>query len=424
MKKMSEKIKREYSIASKIYEDLGVDTEIVLNYLYEIPISIQAWQGDDVSGFERPNAELRGGGIIATGNYPGKARNIKELQNDLEMALSLIAGNHRVNLHSFHGDFGGRIIERDHYMPEHFQAWIDWAKERNLKLDMNSTLFSHPKAESGLTLSSKSEEIRQFWIEHVLKCREISAEIGRQLKSPCIHNIWIPDGSKDIPVDRRGYRVLLKSSLDEILGKKYSSSEMKDSIESKLFGIGSEAFVVGSHEFYLSYAVKNNLMLTLDTGHFHPTESVGDKISAILPFIPELLIHVSRGVRWDSDHVVIKNDELIQLAEEIIRSQAMDRIHLGLDYFDASINRIGAWVIGVHAVQKSLLYALLQPWELLNNYEEEGKYFQRLAFLEELKDLPFGSVWDYFCYKNNIPTRKRWIFEVEKYERDVLKNRI
>ncbi len=420
---MNDNIEEAYDLASKKYENLSINTEKILERLKEISISIHAWQGDDVGGFERPNAELTGGGIIATGNYPGKARNIQELKMDLEAALSLIPGNHRINLHSFHGDFGGKFVERNQYKPEYFQTWIDWADEREIKLDLNSTLFSHPKADNGFTLSSKSKKIRQFWIEHICRCREISAEIGRQLKSPCIHNIWIPDGLKDIPVDRRGYRELLKNSLDEILQDKYPSSLMKDTLEGKLFGIGSEAFVVGSHEFYLCYAIANQIMLTLDTGHFHPTESLGDKISAILPFIPELMLHISRGVRWDSDHVVILSDDLIQLAEEIVRSQAMDRIHLALDYFDASINRIGAWVIGARAVQKSLLYAFLQPWEVLREYEESGRYFQRLAFLEELKTLPFGSVWDYFCLKNNVPVGDYWIKEIEKYERNILKKR-
>lgn len=290
---MNHRIEEAYELASKKYEDIGLDTEKVLSTLLEIPISIHAWQGDDVGGFERSNAEFSGGGIIATGNYPGKARNIQELQNDLKKALSLIPGNHRINLHSFHGNFGGKFIERNQYEPVYFQSWIDWAKEENVKLDMNSTLFSHPKADGGFTLSSKNKEIRQFWIEHVSRCREICAEIGKQLKSSCIHNIWIPDGLKDTPVDRKGYRELLKKSLDEILQEKYPPSEMKDTIEGKLFGIGSESFVVGSYDFYLSYAIANQMMLTLDTGHFHPTESVGDKISAILPFIPELMLHIS-----------------------------------------------------------------------------------------------------------------------------------
>ncbi|MFW9864658.1 MAG: L-rhamnose isomerase [Candidatus Thorarchaeota archaeon] len=420
---MNNRIERSYHLAAKKYEDIGINTDKVIDKLIQIPISIHAWQGDDVGGFERPNAKLTSGGIIATGKYPGKARNIQELKVDLEFALSLIPGKHRINLHSFHGDFGGKFIERNKYTAENFQSWIDWAREKDIKLDLNCTLFSHPKADDGFTLSSKSREIRQFWIEHVRRCREISAEIGKQLNSPCIHNIWIPDGLKDIPVDRKGYRDLLRRSLDEILKDKYSSSVMKDSLEGKLFGIGSEAFVVGSHEFYLSYAIANHVMLTLDTGHFHPTESVGDKISAVLPFVPELVLHISRGIRWDSDHVVILGDDLIQLTEEIIKSQAMDRIHLGLDYFDASINRIGAWVIGARAVQKSLLYALLQPWETLKEYEEKGQYFQRLAFLEESKTHPFGAVWDFFCLKDNVPTENSWIDEIEKYEEKILRKR-
>ncbi len=420
---MSDKINEAFDLASKRYENLGINVNNIVKRLLEIPISIHAWQGDDVGGFERPNAKLAGGGIIATGNYPGKARNIQELQLDLETALALIPGNHRINLHAIHGDFGGKLVERNQFTPGHFQCWIDWARERNLKIDLNSTLFSHPKADDGFTLSSKSKEIRQFWMEHVRRVRMISAEIGKQLKDPCIHNIWIPDGLKDIPVDRKGYRDLLKDSLDEILQQRYPSSLMKDTIEGKLFGIGSEAFVVGSHEFYLSYAISNQLMLTLDSGHFHPTESIGDKLSAILPFVPEVMLHISRCIRWDSDHVVILNDELIQLAEEIVRSQAMGRIHLGLDYFDASINRVAAWVIGTRAAQKSLLYALLQPWEILKEYEENTQYFQRLALLEELKTLPFGSVWDYLCLKNNVPVGTSWIKEVESYEKKELEKR-
>ncbi|MHA1912906.1 MAG: L-rhamnose isomerase [Promethearchaeota archaeon] len=420
---MNNNIENLYELAFRKYENYGIDVEDILEQLIAIPISIHAWQGDDVGGFERPNAELVGGGIIPTGSYPGKARNIKELQMDLETALSLIPGHHRVNLHSIHGDFGGKIIERDQFQPHHFQYWIDWAIEHELKLDLNSTLFSHPKADEGFTLSSKSKDIRQYWIEHVSRCRKISAEIGKQLESPCIHNIWIPDGFKDIPVDRMGHRMLLKDSLDEILQEKYSSLEMKDAIEGKLFGIGSEAFVVGSHEFYLSYAIANQVMLTLDTGHFHPTESVGDKISSILPFIPELMLHISRGIRWDSDHVVILSEDVIQLTEETVRSQAMNKIHLGLDYFDPSINRIGAWVIGSRAVQKGLLYAFLQPWEIIKEYEENGLYFQRLAFLEEFKTLPFGAVWDYFCLKNNTLTGGSWIKEIERYEETVLRKR-
>ncbi|TFF87764.1 MAG: L-rhamnose isomerase [Promethearchaeota archaeon] len=413
-----------YEIARSKYQEYNIDIDKVLENLHTIPLSIHCWQGDDVGGFERPNSELSGGGIVATGNYIGKARTIKELQKDLEMAISLIPGsNHRVNLHSIYGDFGGEIIERDQFLPEYYQGWINWAKDNNFKLDFNCSLFSHPKADDGFTLSSKSKEIREFWIEHVKRCREISAEIGKQLNNPCIHNIWIPDGSKDIPVDRTGHRQLLKESLDEILQRKFSQTAMKDSLEGKLFGIGSEAFVVGSNDFYLSYAIANKVMLTIDTGHYHPTESIGDKISAIIPFISELMLHISRGLRWDSDHIVILSDDLIQISEEIVRSQAMNRIHLGLDFFDASINRIGAWVIGARAVQKALLYAFLQPLEILHEYEENGQYFQRLALLEELKTLPYGAVWDYFCMKNELPAGSAWIKEIEIYENEVLKKR-
>ncbi|MFX1339311.1 MAG: L-rhamnose isomerase [Promethearchaeota archaeon] len=422
---MEEFIEKSYKLAEKRYFEYGINTEEILNKLKKVSLSIHCWQGDDVGGFERTDAGLSGGGILATGNYPGKARTIQELQQDLEKAISLIPGeSHRVNLHSIYGDFGGKFIERNEIKSEFYQGWIDWAKNNNLKIDFNSTLFSHPNADNGFTLSSKSKEIREFWIEHVNRCREISAEIGKQLGDSCIQNIWIPDGSKDIPVDRMGHRQLLKESLDEIFKKKFSSNLMKDSIEGKLFGIGSEAFVVGSHDFYLSYAISHKMMLTIDTGHFHPTESIADKISAILPFIPELMLHISRGLRWDSDHVVIVSDDLIQLYEEVIRSQATDRIHFALDFFDASINRIGAWVIGARAVQKALLYALLQPIKILKDYEENAKYFQRLSLLEELKTLPFGAVWDYFCFKNNVPIGKEWIKEIEKYEEMVLKKRI
>ncbi len=420
---MTDLIAKSYELAVKMYADLGVDTEKVIEKLKNIPISIHCWQGDDVGGFERPNAEIMGGGIQATGNFPGKARTASELRQDFEKALSVIPGNHRFALHASYGEFGGKMVDRDEITLEHFQGWIDWAKKTDLKLDFNCTLFSHPKAGDGFTLSNKSEEIRAFWIEHVKRCREISAEMGKQLGYQCIHNIWIPDGMKDIPVDRAGHRMLLKESLDTILEKEYPESHLLDSLEGKLFGIGSESYVVGSHEFYLSYAITNRTLLTIDTGHFHPTELVGDKISAILPFVKGLLIHVSRGVRWDSDHVVILSDDLIQLAEEIVRSRAMDRIHIALDFFDASINRVAAWVIGTRSTQKAILYALLQPWDILREYEEEGKYFQRLALLEELKTLPFGSVWDVFCFQNDVPVGKAWIKEIEQYEIDTLLKR-
>ena len=420
---VNEKVEKSFEIAQQKYREYNIDLDKILNQLLNIPLSVHCWQGDDVGGFETPDAVLSGGGIQVTGNYPGKARTIQELQQDLEKVFLLIPGNHRVNLHAIYGDFDGKVIERNEITPDHYYRWIDWAKDQKLKLDFNCSLFSHPKAKDGFTLSSKKKEIREFWIEHVKRCREISSVIGKELNDPCIHNIWIPDGSKDIPVDRRGHRSLLKEALDEILSKKYSLTQMKDSLEGKLFGIGSEAFVVGSYDFYLSYAIAKNIMLTLDTGHFHPTESVFDKISAIMPFLNGLLLHVSRGIRWDSDHVVILDDNIIQLAEEIVRSGAMNRIYLALDYFDASINRIGAWVIGARATQKSILYALLQPIDLLHEYEDNGQFFQRLALLEECKTLPFGTVWDYFCLKNNVPIGKEWIKEIESYENRILNTR-
>ncbi|MFX0075054.1 MAG: L-rhamnose isomerase [Candidatus Hermodarchaeota archaeon] len=413
-------IETAYEIANQQYATLGIDTSRVIEKLKTISISLHCWQGDDVGGFEKPDAELSGGGIQVTGNYPGKARTILELRQDYEKVFSLIPGNHRVNLHAIYGDFGGKKVDRNKIEPSHFQSWINWAKEHNLKLDFNSTLFSHPNADSGFTLSHKQSGIRDFWIEHVKSCRKISAEMGKQLGSPVIHNLWIPDGSKDIPVDRKGHRALLKASLDQIFEEKYSSNQMKDALEGKLFGIGSESFVVGSHEFYLCYAISKGLIPTLDIGHYHPTESVADKISAILPFSNELLLHVSRGVRWDSDHVVILNDEVVQLAEEIVRSHALDRIHIALDFFDASINRIGAWVIGARATLKALLYALLEPWDMLREYEENSQYFQRLNLLEELKTMPFGAVWDYYCLQMGVATERLLIQEIEKYEANVL----
>ena len=422
-KMKEEQIEDSFKIAEEIYGELGVKLDNVLEKMKTISLSIHCWQGDDVGGFERPDSELSGGGILATGNFMGRARSIAELQSDISKVCSLIPGNHRINLHAIYGDFGGSIIERNEIDSKYFQIWIDWAKRENLGLDFNSTLFSHPKADSGYTLSSKNHEIRNYWIDHVMRCREISVEIGKQLNDKVIHNIWIPDGSKDICVDRIGHRILLKDSLDRIFEQELDPQYIQDSLEGKLFGIGSEAFVVGSHDFYLSYAVKNNLMLTLDSGHFHPTESVGDKISAILPFVKGILLHISRGIHWDSDHVVVLNDQVIEIAEEVIRTNALDKFAIGLDYFDASINRIAAWVIGARSTLKSLLYALLQPRELLINYENEGKLFQRLAMLEELKSLPFGAVWDYYCYKNNVPIGKDWIKDIEEYEKTTLSQR-
>ncbi len=412
-----------YALAKRRYAELGVDTDQVLAEFKDISISLHCWQGDDVGGFEKAGGKLSGGGLAVTGNYPGKPRTIVELRQDFEKVFSLIPGQHRLNLHAIYGEFGGRKVDRDQITPEHFQGWIDWAKQHELFLDFNPTPFSHPKAAGGFTLSSKDKEIREFWIEHVRRCREISDAMGKQLGDPCIHNIWIPDGAKDITIDRAGHRQLLMEALDDILSTKYPATHMKDSLEGKLFGIGSESYVVGSHDFYLSYAVAKQVMLTLDTGHYHPTESVADKISAVLPFLPELLLHLSRGIRWDSDHVAIFNEEIVQIAEEVVKSRSLDRVHLATDYFDGSINRIAAYVIGARAVLKAFLYALLEPWETLKDHEELGRNFQRLALLDEMKAMPFGAVWDYYCVQAQVAPGQDWMPEVEKYEKDILLKR-
>ena len=412
-----------YKLAKSRYESLGVDLENAMQQLEQINISLHCWQADDVGGFEKAGAKLEGGGIAVTGNYPGKARNIQEMRQDLEKVYSLLPGHHRLNLHASYGEFGGKSVERDAIAPEHFEGWADWARENNLGLDFNCTLFSHPKADAGFTLSSKDNGIRNFWIEHVKRCREIGAHLGKSQKSTCIHNIWIPDGMKDTTIDRMGYRAKLLQSLDEIFETKYPEKFLKDAVESKLFGIGSEAFVVGSHEFYLGYAIKNNKLICIDNGHFHPTEVIGDKISAILQYVDEMLLHMTRGVRWDSDHVVTQNDEIMLICQELVRCQALQKVFIGLDFFDASINRLGAYVIGARAVLKSLLYALLEPVPQLKGYEEKGLFFQRLAFLEEMKSMPFGAVWDYYCMKNDVPVAEDYIKEIEDYEKDVLSGR-
>ena len=420
---MTEDIEKTYDIAKNYYQEFGIDTNLAIEQLKSFSLSIHCWQADDVGGFETPNSQLEGGGIQVTGNYLGKPKNILQLRQDLEKILSLIPGNHRINLHAIYGEFGGQNVDRDQISKEHFEGWINWAKDQGLKLDFNSTLFSHPKSDEGFTLSHKSKKIREFWIEHVNRCREISAEIGKQLNDPCIHNIWIPDGMKDISIDRQGYRLLLKESLDEILSKKYSRSHVKDSLEGKLFGIGSESFVVGSHDFYLSYAISNKTLITLDAGHFHPTESVADKISAILPFVEGIVFHLSRGVRWDSDHVVIQNDVLNNIAGEIVKCKEREKLFLCTDWFDASINRIAAYIIGLRAIIKALLYALLHPWDQLKEYEERGDYTHRLALVENIKTLPFGAIWNYYCSKMKIPLDIDWIKEVDEYEKNVLLKR-
>ncbi len=417
-----ESIEKAYQNAKERYAEIGVDTDSVMKTMDITQISMHCWQADDVSGFENPEGDLSGG-IQATGNYPGKASTIEQVMQDVEKAMSLLPGKQRLNLHAFYGDFRNGMADRNEIEPKHFQSWADWAKDLGIGMDFNCTLFSHPKAASGYTLSSLDPSIREFWIEHVKRCRDISEFFGKELGSKCIHNIWIPDGSKDTTVNRYKYRANLKDSLDKIMADKKDSKLMADTVEAKLFGIGMEAFTVGSHEFYLSYAVANQMLLCLDIGHFHPTEQVSDKVSAVFQFIPELLFHVTRPIRWDSDHVVTLSDEVRALFEEIVWADKLDKVHIGLDFFDASINRIGAYVTGVRAAQKAILLALLNPTKQLREYDENEQYFERLALLEEAKSLPFGAVWDYYCMKNDVPVGTDFIPEIQQYEKDVLLKR-
>ena len=415
-----ELIEKAYEIAKERYAAIGVDTDAAMEKLQNIQLSLHCWQADDVSGFE--DAGVLTGGIQATGNYPGKARSIEELQADIEKVVSLLPGNHRLSLHASYADFRETgPADRNELEPKHFESWMQWAEKNGMKLDFNSTSFSHPKSED-LTLSSPKEDIRQFWVEHTKRCRAIADEMGRRQGDPAMLNIWIHDGSKDMTVNRMKYRAILKKSLDEILAQKYEW--MRDSVESKVFGIGLESYTVGSNDFYIGYAAQKGIMVTLDTGHFHPTESIGDKMSSLLLFTPEVMLHVSRPVRWDSDHVTIINDETLDLTKEIVRCDALDRVHIGLDYFDASINRIGAYVIGARATQKCLLQALLEPLTTLREYEAEGKGFERLALLEECKSLPWNAVWDMFCLKNNVPVGEEFIADVNKYEAEVTSKRV
>lgn len=408
-------INQAYEIAKERYANLGVDVEEAIETLSRVPLSIHCWQTDDVSGFENPEGQLTGG-IQATGNYPGKARNIDEVRKDLEKAISYIPGNHRISLHAIYGDFGGKFVDRDEIEPKHFESWMQWAKENNLKLDFNSTSFSHPKS-GELSLSNPDDSIRNFWIEHTKRSRAIADAMGAYQKDPSIMNLWIHDGMKDETVNRLKYRQLLNDSLDEIYKTPYKN--MKDCLESKLFGIGAESYTVGSHDFYMGYGVKNNKIVTLDIGHFHTAENVADKISSLLLFTSEIMLHVTRSVRWDSDHVVTINDSTLDLMKEIIRADALDKVHIGLDFFDASINRIGAYVIGSRAAQKCLLQALLEPINALRKYENNGQYFERLAILEEAKSMPWGAIWDMFCLRNNVPVADTFIPEVQKYEKEV-----
>ncbi|MBP3566582.1 MAG: L-rhamnose isomerase [Paraprevotella sp.] len=412
-------IQQAYEIARERYAALGVDTEKVLEQMQNFHLSLHCWQADDVTGFENQGGDLTGG-IQATGNYPGKARNIDELRQDILKATSYIPGTHRLNLHEIYGDFKGKVVDRNEVEPEHFQSWIEWGKENNMKLDFNSTSFSHPKS-GDLSLSNPDEGIRRFWIEHTKRCRAVAEAMGKAQDDPCIMNLWVHDGSKDITVNRKLYRELLKESLDEIFATEYDN--MKDCIESKVFGIGLESYTVGSNDFYTAYAASRGKMITLDTGHFHPTESVADKVSAMLLYVPELMLHVSRPVRWDSDHVTIMDDPTLDLFSEIVRADALDRVHYGLDYFDASINRIGAYVIGSRAAQKCMCRALLEPIATLRDYELTGRGFQRLALLEECKALPWNAVYDMFCLRNNVPVGESFIAEIEKYEAEVTAQR-
>jgi len=411
-------IKQAYEIARERYAELGIDTEKALETLQNVHISLHCWQADDVQGFESTGS--LSGGIQATGNYPGKARNIEELRADILKAMSLIGGTHRLNLHEIYGEFGGKKVDRNEVTVEHFQGWIDWAKANGIKLDFNSTSFSHPKSGS-LTLSNPDAEIRNFWIDHTKRCRAIADEMGRQLDDQCILNIWIHDGQKEMTVNRMLYRQTLKESLDEIFATKYD--HMKDCLESKVFGIGLEAMTVGSSDFYTAYCSKNNKIVTLDTGHFHPTEVVGDKLSSLLLFCPEIMLHVSRPMRWDSDHVTLMDESTLELCMEITRCNALDRVHIGLDYFDGSINRIGAYVLGTRATQKSVLRGLLEPVATLSELELSNRGFQKLTLMEEAKSMPFGDVWNMFCLRNNIPAGHDFIAEIEKYETEVTSKR-
>ena len=415
-------LNRVYDHARERYAEHGVDADAALAALGKVAISLHCWQGDDVGGFEQFGMEL-GGGLAATGNYPGKARTPEELRADAEKAFALIPGRHRFNLHAFYGDFGGKRVDRDAVDAQHFAQWIDWARRLQIGLDFNPTYFSHPLAADNITLSHADPGIREFWIAHGLACRRIGAAIGKALETTCVTNFWIPDGMKDTPIDRVGPRERLLASLDAIFDESIDPAYNRDAVEGKLFGIGCESFTVGSHEFYYGYAVTRGKLLTLDSGHYHPTETITDKISSVLMYLPELLLHVSRGVRWDSDHVVLLNDDLEAIAQELVRGHFLDRVHIGLDYFDASINRVAAWTIGTRNMLKALLKALLEPTDVLRQLESTGDYTSRLALLEEIKTLPFGAIWDRHCEISNVPVGSAWLREIKSYEERVLSAR-
>jgi L-rhamnose isomerase len=415
-------VERSFALARERYSELGVDVDRALERLSGVSVSIHCWQGDDLGGFETAGGEP-GGGLAVTGRYPGKARTGDELRDDLDAALSLIPGRHRLNLHAIYAETGGRPVERDALEPAHFRGWIDWARQRRLGMDFNPTFFAHPLADDGYTLSHPDPGVRRFWVGHGVACRRIGAAIGRALGKPCVTNVWVPDGSKDTPVDRKGPRERLAGSLDAVFAEPIDPGLNRDAVEGKLFGLGSESYVVGSHEFYLGYAVARRKMLCLDAGHYHPTEVVSDKVSAVLAWLDEVLLHVSRGVRWDSDHVVTLNDELLAIAQEVVRGGYLGRVHLGLDFFDASINRVAAWVIGTRNMLRALLVALLEPTTALREREASADLTARLALLEELKTLPFGAVWDFHCLASGVPVGSAWLGEVRRYEETVLSAR-
>lgn len=417
---MLKNVESRYKLAKEMYASLGVNTDAAIKKLAEIPISLHCWQGDDVAGFE-PDAGGASGGILSTGNYPGRARTPQELRKDLEKAFSLIPGKKRLNIHAIYLDTK-KAVARNKITPAHFQSWIDWAKEQKAGLDFNPTFFGHPNAAQNLTLSHPDAGIRKFWIEHGIACRKIAAEMGRQLKNPCIMNTWVPDGFKDVTIDRLAARQRLEDSLDAMFKEKISKKFMRDAVESKLFGIGVETCTVGSNEFYLGYAVKNQILLTLDSGHFHPTEIISDKISSVLMFVDEILLHVSRPVRWDSDHVVFFDDELQQIAHEIIWNGA-DRVHIGLDYFDATINRLIAWVVGTRNMQKALLKALLEPAAKIKKMEHDFDNGRKMALLEEIKTYPLGAVYDYFCEMQGVPAGTAYLPQIDAYEKKVQSKR-
>ena len=417
-----------FDLARERYAEFGVDVDAALKRLSRIPISLHCWQGDDVGGFENPGGVLGGvlgGGLAVTGNYPGKARSADELRADLDFAFSMLPGKHRLNLHAIYGQFGGKKVERDAIGPEHFSRWLDWAKTVGVGLDFNPSFFSHPRAADGFTLSSSDADIRQFWIEHGIACRKIGAHFGKTLGTPAVTNFWVPDGMKDTPADRMGPRERLRESLDAIFAEPIDENFNLDAIEGKLFGIGAESYTVGSHEFYLGYAITNHKLLCLDAGHYHPTESLADKLSSVLCFLPRILLHVSRGVRWDSDHVVMwsLNDELLQIGREVVANRYEDRIHIGLDYFDASINRVAAWIIGTRNMLKALLIGLLEPTAMLRKFELERDFTSRLAMQEEIKALPIGAVWDRYCLQQGVVVGEGWLVKLKEYEGKVLGKR-